>query len=114
MPRRHDQSYKLLFSVPLAIEHLIRGFVSERLADELDFGRTESLATERTTPGLVRSGEMLPPMLAITIYKGANDGRHPLHRAYPGMQHVRLREAFREWILGAAESWGSRPRCWKE
>ena len=26
--------------------------------------------------------------------------------AYPGPQHARLREAFREWVLGAAESWG--------
>ena len=25
---------------------------------------------------------------------------------YPGPEHARLREAFREWILGAAESWG--------
>jgi hypothetical protein len=26
--------------------------------------------------------------------------------AYPGPEHRRLREAFREWILGAARSWG--------
>ena len=26
--------------------------------------------------------------------------------AYPRPQHARLREAFREWVLGAAESWG--------
>lgn len=26
--------------------------------------------------------------------------------AYPGPEHARLREAFREWVLGAAESWG--------
>ncbi len=25
---------------------------------------------------------------------------------YPGLEHVRLREAFRDWVLGAAESWG--------
>ena len=25
---------------------------------------------------------------------------------YPGVEHARLREAFREWVLGAAESWG--------
>ena len=25
---------------------------------------------------------------------------------YPGAKHARLREAFREWVLGAAESWG--------
>ncbi len=227
LSRRQDQSYKLLFSLSLAVEHLIRGFISERLADELDFGRTENLATERTTSGLVRSqadllwkvhfrgssrylilpiefqsegdrymsvrmlyyvaiayhglagldarrrqlapGGMLPPILAITIYNGRKRWQAPadvfdliepvrgwltrfqprlqskvldlrgvagqpppepnvvswiasmeldpatanvsrvvenLRRAYPGAQHVRLREAFREWILGAAESWG--------
>ena len=26
--------------------------------------------------------------------------------AYPGPEHATLREAFREWVLGAAESWG--------
>ena len=25
---------------------------------------------------------------------------------YPGAEHARLREAFREWVLGAAASWG--------
>ena len=25
---------------------------------------------------------------------------------YPGLEHKRLREAFREWVLGAAQSWG--------
>ena len=25
---------------------------------------------------------------------------------YPGPEHATLREAFREWVLGAAESWG--------
>ena len=54
MSRRHDQSYKLLFSLPLAVEHMIRRFVDRRLADELDFARAESLATERSTPSLVR------------------------------------------------------------
>ena len=50
LSRRHDQSYKLLFSLPLAVEHMIRGFVDNRLADELDFTRAESLGTERSTP----------------------------------------------------------------
>ena len=27
-------------------------------------------------------------------------------KEYPGAKHARLREAFREWVLGAAESWG--------
>lgn len=55
MSRRHDQSYKLLFSVPLAVEQLIRHFLDAGLADELDFQRVESLATERIMAGLVSS-----------------------------------------------------------
>ena len=55
MSRRHDQSYKLLFSLPLAVEQLIRRFIHPDLADELDFERVENLATERTTQGLTRS-----------------------------------------------------------
>ena len=53
--RRHDQSYKLLFSIPLAVEQLIRHFLDTDLADELDFERVEILATERIAAGLVRS-----------------------------------------------------------
>ena len=229
MSRRHDQSYKLLFSLPLAIEHMIRRFIDGDLAGELDFERAENLATEQTTPGLVRSqadmlwkihfrgssrhlllpvefqsaterymsaralghialaynalisakgrrrqlapGGMLPPTLAVTIYNGrerwaAPDDifdliepvrgwlaeRQPRLRhqvldlqalagqpqtiaepnvvawiasmerdpsawnvtrvvrevlaVYGGVDHARLREAFREWVLGAAESWG--------
>ena len=229
MSRRHDQSYKLLFSLPLAVEHMIRGFVDDRLADELDFTRAESLATERTTPGLVRSqadmlwkipfrgssrnlllqlefqsapvrymavralhyvalhyqglvgtrerraqlapGGRLPPVLAITIYNGRRSWTAPdnvfdliepvrgwlaerqprmphqvldlrtlarqppmagapnvvawiagmerdssagnvtrvvreVLAVYGGPEHTRLREAFRQWVLGAAGSWG--------
>ena len=229
MSRRHDQSYKLLFSLPLAIEHMICRFIDGDLAGELDFERAENLATEQTTPGLVRSqadmlwkihfrgssrhlllpvefqsaterymsvralchialaynalisakgrrrklapGGMLPPTLAVTIYNGRERwaapadifdliepvrgwlaGRQPRLRhqvldlqtlarqpqtiaepnvvawiasmeldpsagnvtkvvrevlaVYGGADHARLREAFREWVLGAAESWG--------
>ncbi len=227
MSRRHDQSYKLLFSLPLAVQHLIRGFTIGVLADELDFERTENLATERTTSGLIRSqadllwkihftgssrylllliefqsevdrymparmlyyvaiayhgligrtmrrtrlapGGRLPPTLAVTVYNGRDRWRSPddvldliepvrgwlarhqprlrsslldlrklagqpapepnvvswiasleldssagnvlrvvgkVLEAYPGPEHARLREAFREWVLGAAESWG--------
>ncbi|MCY4572708.1 MAG: Rpn family recombination-promoting nuclease/putative transposase [Gemmatimonadetes bacterium] len=55
MSRRHDQSYKLLFSLPLAVEHLVRGYIDGGLARELDFDRVEYLATERTGTGLTRS-----------------------------------------------------------
>ena len=229
MSRRHDQSYKLLFSLPLAIEHMIRRFVDGHLADELDFARAESLATERSAPGLVRFQAdmlwkihfrgssrylllqlefqsaperymavralsyialhyhgligtkdrrtelapwgLLPPALAITVYNGRQRWTAPanvfdliepvggwlaerqpklLHQVldlralasqppitdepnvvawiasmeldpsagnvtsvvremlavYAGPEHARLREAFREWVLGAAASWG--------
>ena len=225
--RRHDQSFKLLFSLPLAVERMIHRFINSDLADELDFERMENLATERTTPGLIRSqadllwkihfrgsarylllliefqsetyrymsvrilyyiaiayhslvaakarrrklapGGLLPPTLAVTIYngraswaapddvldliepvrgwlasrqarlrhevldlralaaQGATEGNvvswvasmeldssaanisrvvQEVLDVYPGPEHARLREAFREWILGAAESWG--------
>lgn len=227
MSRRHDQSYKLLFSLPLAVHHLIRHFLDVDLADQLDFERVELLATEQVAPGLVRShsnllwkihfrgspryllfaiefqsapdpymsvrilhyvastyhamtatrprprelgpGGRLPPTLAVTIYNGRarwtapkdifdlilpvrgrlaerqprlrhevldlrDQARQRVREAnvvswiasleldssatnvsgvvravlerYPGMEHARLREAFREWVLGAAESWG--------
>ena len=69
LSRRHDQSFKLLFSLPLAVERMIRRFIDSDLADELDFERMENLATERTTPGLIRSQTDLPT-LAVTIYNG--------------------------------------------
>ena len=55
VPRRHDQSYKLLFALPLAVHSMIRRYVGRELADELDFDRMEALATERTTSGRIRS-----------------------------------------------------------
>ena len=215
------------FSLDNAVEQTIRRFINSDLADDLDFERMENLATERTTPGLIRShadllwkihfrgsarylilliefqsktyrympvrilyyvaiayhslvaararrrktvpGGLLPPSLAVTIYNGrerwtAPDevlelieptrgwlaSRQPSLRheildlrglaaqgqtegsvvswlasmeldssaanitrvvrevlaEYPGPEHARLREAFREWILGAAETWG--------
>ncbi len=227
MSRRHDQSYKLLFSLPLAIEHLVRRYIDGDLARELDFDRVEYLATERTGPGLTHSladlvcrihfrgssryllfavefqsavdrymalrafayiagayrglvgsrrrrrrlapHGLLPPALTVTIYNGRQPwtapddifdliepaqgwlaGRQPRMRhqvldlrelarqrpteanlvswvaslesdpspgnvarvirqvleAYPAPEHARLRDAFQEWVLGAAESWG--------
>jgi len=32
---------------------------------------------------------------------------------YGGSEHTRVREAFREWVLGAADRGGSKTRCWK-
>ena len=229
MSRRHDQSYKLLFSLPLAVEHMIRRFIDGDLAGDLDFERAEHLATERTTPGLARSqadmlwkihfrgssrhlllqvefqsaidrymsvralcyvalaynalisargrrrklapGGLLPPALSVTVYNGREPwtapddvfdliepvrgwlaghqprlqhqvldlralARQPQTAAEPnvvawiasmefdpsprnvmrvvrevlavygGPEHARLREAFCQWVLGAAESWG--------
>jgi hypothetical protein len=223
--RRHDQSYKLLFALPVAVQSMIRRYVSRELADELDFDRMEALATERVTTKKIRSqadlmwrihfkgsarylllsiefqswpdrymavrtlyyvaiayhglvgqkvrrrlgpGGQLPPTLAVTVYNGPRRwtppddvydliepvrgwlaGRQPklqyevldlrvladqdpkgrdvvswiasmesdpsrdnvlrvvrkVREAYPGPEHARLREAFREWILGAAELW---------
>ena len=163
--RRHDQSYKLLFSIPLAVEQLIRHFLDTDLADELDHAMTAT----RPRRGKLAPGGLLPPTLAVTIYNGQSRwtapadifdliepvrgwlaGRQPRLRhevldlreracqplpdtnvvswiarleldssaesvshvvrevlkEYPGVEYARLREAFREWVLGAAESWG--------
>ena len=163
--RRHDQSYKLLFSLPLAVDQLIRHFLDADLADELDHAMTAT----RPRRGELAPGGLLPPTLAVTIYNGQSRwtahgdifeliepvgawlaGRQPRLRhevldlrerarqplpdtnvvswiasleldssaenvsrvvrevlkEYPGVEYARLREAFREWVLVAAESWG--------
>ena len=62
MSRRHDQSYKLLFSIPLAVEQLIRHFLDTDLADELYHAMTAT----RPRPGELAPGGLLPPTLAVT------------------------------------------------
>ena len=54
MARKHDETYKLIFSQRAAVEELIRNFVGERLADELDFDTLEPLPTNRISGGLVQ------------------------------------------------------------
>ena len=67
---------------------------------------------ERACPGVSRATEKCT-LLAIekctagTGSRGAKrPERGPVLAEYPGPEHARLREAFREWILGAAETWG--------
>ena len=52
MARKHDESYKLVFSQRAAVEELVRNFVGGDLADELDFETLEALPTERVSGGL--------------------------------------------------------------
>ena len=54
MARKHDETYKLIFSQRAAVEELIRNFVGKRLADELDFDTLEPLPTNRISGGLVQ------------------------------------------------------------
>ena len=54
MARKHDETYKLIFSQGAAVEELIRHFVGKRLADELDFDTLEPLPTNRISGGLVQ------------------------------------------------------------
>ena len=54
MARKHDETYKLIFSQRAAVEELIRHFVGRRLADELDFHTLEPLPTDRISGGLVQ------------------------------------------------------------
>ena len=54
MARKHDETYKLIFSQRAAVEELIRNFVGKGLADELDFDTLEPLPTNRISGGLVQ------------------------------------------------------------
>lgn len=54
MARKHDETYKLIFSQRAAVEELVRHFVGEELADELDFDTLEALPTDRISGGLVQ------------------------------------------------------------
>ena len=54
MARKHDETYKLIFSQRAAVEELIRHFVGEGLADELDFDMLDPLPTDRISGGLVQ------------------------------------------------------------
>ena len=54
MARKHDETYKLIFSQRAAVEELVRHFVGEDLADELDFDTLEALPTDRVSGALVR------------------------------------------------------------
>ncbi len=54
MARKHDETYKLIFSQRAAVEELIRNFVGKRLAGELDFDTLEPLPTNRISGGLVQ------------------------------------------------------------
>ena len=60
MPRKHDESYKLLFSQPVAVEELVRGFLGEELAAGLDFKTLEPTPTEYLSEGMARrQGDLL-------------------------------------------------------
>ena len=54
LARKHDETYKLIFSQRAAVEEMVRHFVGEDLADELDFATLEALPTDRISGGLVQ------------------------------------------------------------
>ena len=54
LARKHDETYKLIFSQRAAVEELVRNFVGEDLADELDFGTLKALPTDRISGGLAQ------------------------------------------------------------
>ncbi len=54
MARKHDETYKLIFSQRAAVEELVRNFVGENLADELDFDTLEALPTDRISGSQVK------------------------------------------------------------
>jgi len=54
LARKHDETYKLIFSQRAAVEELVRNFVGEDLGDELVFDTLEALPTDRISGGLVQ------------------------------------------------------------
>ncbi len=54
MARKHDETYKLIFSQRAAVEEMVRHFVGGDLADELDFDTLKALPTDRISGGLVQ------------------------------------------------------------
>ncbi|MXW17725.1 MAG: hypothetical protein F4123_03790 [Gemmatimonadetes bacterium] len=54
LARKHDETYKLIFSQRAAVEELVCNFVGEDLGDELDFDTLEALPTDRISGGLVQ------------------------------------------------------------
>ena len=54
LARKHDETYKLIFSQRAAVEELVRTFVGEDLADELDFDTLEALPTDRISGSQVQ------------------------------------------------------------
>ena len=76
MARKHDETYKLIFSQRAAVEELIRNFVGKGLADERD-PTPENL--QRVLRGLIRR--------------------------FRGPEFAELQQALYSWIAGAAEAW---------
>ena len=76
LARKHDETYKLIFSQRAAVEELIRNFVGEGLADELD-----------PTPENLRR-----------VLRG-------LIRRFRGPEFAELQQALYSWVAGAAEAW---------
>ena len=54
MARKHDETYKLIFSQRAAVEELVRHFVGEDLLRRRE----------------LKAGDRLPPILPVTIYNG--------------------------------------------
>ncbi len=54
MARQHDETYKLIFSHPGAVEDLVRSFVGKDMAEEFDFETLAALPTDRISEELVR------------------------------------------------------------
>ena len=102
MARKHDETYKLIFSQRAAVEELVRNFVGEDMALRILTYiclTYEELIRRRE----VKAGDKLPPVLPVTIYNGrvrwgaATDISEliaplppPLSRYLPKAQHLLL------------------------
>ena len=85
----------------------VRGWLAERqprlrhqVLDLRSLARQRQTTAEPNVVAWIASMEFDPSAENVSRVVGE------VLEAYPRPQHARLREAFREWVLGAAESWG--------
>ena len=85
----------------------VRGWLAERqpklrhqVLDLRVLAREPQIAEESNVVAWIASMELDPSARNVTRVVGE------MLAVYGGPEHAPLREAFREWVLGAAESWG--------
>ena len=116
MPRKHDESYKLLFSQPVAVEELVRDVLGEGFAADLDFETSSCLPKsgyvlvdmqrlneqDVSAPNVVTS---LASMETDPTPENLERVMRELMTRFRGSDYHELRKVLRSWLAGAAEAW---------